>query len=321
MIDIAFSESARGGLVLAQSFGRGAYKGNGPIGLILRDEDDREPTQAELEEAQRQARERHRKAWEAAIPLGGRAGDVFGFALGLSLGDILDPLDAASRLEAFRILNGMWDANLEETCRRKIQKAAQDLSQLRQRIEAGEDARIWYSHSPDEACGFYWLMDQLRGLPQGHGALYALCQPLYAQKENTITEYSGWGGVAPGEFGHFLHLAEPISGEMMRYYSNRWKCLQEENAFLRATVNGRLSSVPGNLYDGYIQAELALQGDEFYEAALIGSILGKHNPGVGDGFLHHRIEKRIQSGALEVVALHDAFPSYRQISIYIIPFG
>ena len=44
-------------------------------------------------------------------------------------------------------------------------------------------------------------------------------------------------------------------------------------------------SVPETFYDGLIEKEIAAQGAAIDEAAVIGNVLGKYRPGVGDGYL------------------------------------
>ena len=297
MIEIAFTESAGGGLKLAQRFGKRKYH-RGAIGVIVHHEDGSEPTQEEIEEAQRKAEQQHRKSWENAIPLGGRAGDVYCFSLGLGFGDIQDPMSKSSRVEALKTLYSFWDLRIQRDVELKIDQIRSDLQILRERIGSGENARIWYSDIPDELCGFYWLMDELRQLPEKHGTIYAVKQPEFEEQDGTIISYSGWGEVEPGHFGAFTHLAFPVSDHIRRTYSNIWRLLQEENSLIRASINGKLKSAPESLYDEYIHKELAKMPDEFKEAVLVGKVLGKYTPGIGDGYIHLRIDKMIERGDL-----------------------
>lgn len=297
MIEIAFTESAGGGLKLAQRFGKGKYHSE-CIGVILHHEDGSEPTQEEIAQARQRAEQQHKKAWEKAIPLDGRPGDVYCFSLGLSYGDIRDPMCVEDRLEALKALYGFWNEQIEQDLREQLNKIRSDLNELRDRVRAGEDIRIWYSHIPDELCGFYWLMDELRNLPEKHGTIYAIRQPEYEEKEDTIVSYSGWGEVEPGHFGAFTHLAEPVSDRMRKIYSNSWRMIQEENTEIRAYINGGLRSAPEDLYDHFIRMEMKKMPDEFKEAVVIGNVLGKHTPGIGAGYLHLRIEKMVQNGDL-----------------------
>lgn len=297
MIEIAFTESAAGGLKVAQFFGKGKYHG-GCIGVILDHADGSDPTAEEVAEAQRRAEEHHRLQWEKAIPLGGRAGDVYNLSMGLSFGDIREPLSVERRLEATKVMYSFWTSDIEQRSREKFEAIPAKLAELKARIAAGEDARIWYSNTPDELCGFYWLMDELRLLPEGHGTIYALKQPELEEKDDSIVAYTGWGEVEPGHFGAFVHLAVPVSDQLRRCYGNQWKSLQEENSLIRASINGRLRSAPEDLYDCYIRREIDAQPEEFKEAIVIGNVLGKYQLGISDGYIHYRIEKFVQAGEL-----------------------
>lgn len=313
MIEIVFSDSARGSLCLAQSYGSGLYLG-GAVGVIIHHEDGSEPTKQEIEEAQREAEERERRRWEEAIPLGGKPRDVFGFSLGLSFGDIREPVISDKRIVAIKILYAVWDGDLDKQEREKLKKVEQDLAAIRERLAAGEDMRIWYSDNPDELCGFYWLMDRYRQLPESHGTIYAVKLPEYEEKADEVISYTSWGEMDPGHFGSFQHLAKPVSDQMRRVYANTWKQLQEENSLIRACINGKLRSAPDELYDCYIQREIDNQGDEFREAMVVGKVLGKYQPGISDGYIHHRIEKMVAGGKLiAVTKSKEGYPAYHRM--------
>ena len=71
MIEIIFSESGAGALKSAQhADGKGAV-----VGVIITNSDGSRPTEAEMEQAQKQAEENYRKEWENAVAIGeiGRA--------------------------------------------------------------------------------------------------------------------------------------------------------------------------------------------------------------------------------------------------------
>ena len=313
MIEVVFSESARGGLCLAQSYGSGLYLG-GAVGVIIHHEDGSEPTSQEIEEAQRVAEEQERKRWEEAIPLGGSPGDVFGFSLGLSFGDIREPVISEKRIEAIQILYSIWDEMLDKQEREKLEQVESDLTAIRKRLSEGEDIRIWYSDNPEELCGFYWLMDKLRHLPEHHGMIHAIKLPEFEEKYHEIIRYTSWGEMDPGQFGCFQNLTKPLSDLMRKIYADAWKQLQEENSLIRACINGELRSAPDDLYDRYIQKEIDAQDQQFREAVVIGGVLGKYRLGVSDGYLHHRIEKMVHDGKLEVLTQpKEGYPSYHRI--------
>lgn len=297
MIEIVFTDSACGALKVAQSFGKGEYHG-GCIGIFISHGDGTEATQAEIDEETRKVEEQQRQKWEHAIPLGGKSSDVYGLSLGLSYGNIQDPLCLQERLFAAQTLLSCWNEDLQQEFTDMILQVRKDMQIIQQRISSGEDARVWYSDNPDELCGFYWLMDQLRLLPNSHGAIYAIKQPFMVETGETIRRYRGWGEVEPGEFHHFLPLAVQVSDFTRRYYGNEWKRLQRENAALRASVNGNLSSVPENLYDFYILQEIDDQPDTFKEAIVVGNVLGKRGLSISDGYVHSRIDTMVAEGKL-----------------------
>lgn len=93
-------------------------------------------------------------------------------------------------------------------------------------------------------------------------------------------------------------LGKKLPTNYLRSLANRWKELQQENATLRAALNGQLVSVPESLYDSFILSELEKQENEFKEAQLVGQVLGKYQLGIGDGWIALRIEQFIRDGLL-----------------------
>ena len=71
MIEIVFGESACGSLKIAQTYGKGKYRGSA-VSIFMRHEDGSVPSSDEMKKAQLQAQEQERIAWENAIPLGGK---------------------------------------------------------------------------------------------------------------------------------------------------------------------------------------------------------------------------------------------------------
>ena len=84
MVEIVFSESACGSLKIAQTYGRGKYRGSA-ISVFIRHENGSVPSSNEMKEAQLQAQEQECIAWENAIPLGGKSSDVYCFDMALSV--------------------------------------------------------------------------------------------------------------------------------------------------------------------------------------------------------------------------------------------
>lgn len=109
-------------------------------------------------------------------------------------------------------------------------------------------------------------------------------------------------------------LGKKLPTDYLRSLANHWRELQQENAFLRAMLNGKLVSAPESLYDAFILRELAKQEEEFMEARLVGQVLGKYQLGISDAWIALRIEQFIQGGLLiPVTTPAPDDPVYRRI--------
>ena len=313
MVEAVFSESACGSLKYAQFFGRGE-SGGGLLGII-REPADGEPSEEEIARLQRRAEEEHRRKWERARPMGGRAQDVYGFSLGLSLGDISEKIPGPIRRQVLCAYCGFSPSvpGIGEQLDRWIDGGAETLRAVLERSAAGEPVRLWYSDQPDELCGFYWLLARLDGLEQC-GAVSAVKLPRWDQRDNSVVTYTAWGDVPPGEWSRFLPLEQPISPILRRACANRWRELQEENAPLRTVLNGTLAGVPEDFYDSFIRRTLARMEREFNESRLIGEVIGRCQLGIGDGLIHRRIQAMVDAGELEALTqAAEGDPVYRRM--------
>lgn len=300
MVEVVFGESACGSLKVAQNYGKGKYPG-GAVSAFIRNSDDTVSPE-EIRAAQRRAEEQAREAWENAVPLDSQRKDIYCFSLALSIGDISDGGIGERRREVLRHLLSIDPTiNLDAQVDDSLSRTSAALSVLIERYVAGEAVRIWYSHNPDELCGMYWLMSQLR--PFGFPApIYMVKLPLWEYgKENTVISRTGWGEIAPGEWGKYVASQEEVQPALLSACSMKWKQLQEANSPLRVTLNGHLQSVSEDVYDSFILREIAAQPDEFKMAVVIGSVLGKYQLGIGDIWIAFRMEKLINDGLLEVV--------------------
>lgn len=313
MVEVVFSESACGTLKYAQSFGRGEYAG-GFLGVILEPSDGEPPSEEEIAQIQRRAEEEHRREWEQACPMGGRPQDVYGFSLALSLGDISEEIPGPIRRRVLCEYGGFSpsEPGIGEQLDRWIDGGAEELRAVLERSAAGEPVRLWYSDQPDELCGFYWLLARLDGLEQC-GPVSAVRLPRWDQRDNSVVTYTSWGEVPPGEWSRLLPLEQPVSPILRRACANRWRELQEENAPLRAVLNGVLASVPEDFYDSFIRRELARMEEEFNESQLIGEVIGRCRLGIGDGLIHRRVQAMVDAGELEALTqAAEGDPVYRR---------
>ena len=313
MVEAVFSESACGSLKYAQFFGRGEY-GGGLLGIIL-EPSDGAPSEEEIAQAKRRAEEEHRRKWERARPMGGRAQDVYGFSLCLSLGDISEKIPGPIRRQVLCAYCGFSPSvpGIGEQLDRWIDGGAETLRAVLERSAAGEPVRLWYSDQPDELCGFYWLLARLDGL-ESCGPVSAVKLPRWDQRDNSVVTYTAWGDVPPGEWSRFLPLEQPISPILRRACANRWKELQKENTPLRAVLNGVLAGVPEDFYDSFIRRTLARMEREFNESRLIGEVIGRCQLGIGDGLIHRRIQAMVDAGELEALTqAAEGDPVYRRM--------
>lgn len=236
MIEIVFGESACGSLKIAQTYGKGKYRGSA-VSIFMRHEDGSVPSSDEMKEAQLQAQEQERIAWENAIPLGGKSSDVYCFDMALSVGDISDNGIGEQRKNIFKkMLSVCFVEDLDYQVEEKIQKIKTTLTSVIERYVAGEEIRIWYSYNPDELCGMYWLMKQLQPL-NCQTTIYLVKLPTWEYgKENTMTSKIAWGEVSPGEWGNYITLQEKANPVFLSACTMKWNQLQNENAPLRAML-------------------------------------------------------------------------------------
>jgi len=253
-------------------------------------------SRAAFEKARQEAEARERRGWAEAVPLEGSDRDILSFNLLLSVGSIDEDGIGPARKAVLCDLYPEWADDMAKT----IEEAGGNLSVLLDRAGKGEPVRVWSSHYPDDACGLYWLMEQLRpiGFEQLDITIVRL-PDFQEQPDGTVVQYAGWGEVEPYHFGRMAASGEKLPVLAGRMMADRWKQLQQENSPLRAVLNGRLVSAPESLYDPYILREIDMQDREFNGAVVVGNVLGKYQFGIGDGWVARRMEWFIRGGLLE----------------------
>lgn len=313
MIEIVFGDSACGSLRMAQHCGEGPYQ-SGCLSVIISHTDGSKPTEKEIQTAQRKAEENARRVWERAVPLGGSPADIFGFSLALSIGDVGENRPGRKRRRVLEQLFSIYPNDQgHQAAEEMLRGANENLIAVQKRAAEGEPLRIWYSDQPDEMCGFYWFMEQMSHwkMHSDREVMIVKLPDWDADESKLILRKGGWGEVAPEEWHRCLPLQRTAPSAFQQSCTSRWRELQRESAPLRAVLNGQLSSVPETLYDGFILREIEAESDEFQEARVIGSVLGKYQLGIGDAWAALRIEEMIRSGKLEVVS-----PATENMPIY-----
>ena len=287
MLELCFSQSARGGLRCAQHCGGGGRK---IIGVIMGRDDGRPATRKEIRQAQKQTQQKREALDREAIPLGGTAADVLGLSLGLEMGDIREPLGEARR----ELLRRWYDGN-DEAADQDWQETLESADRLRA-CGTGDAVRIWVDHTPSSACG---LLHAASILEKTGAAVSVVPLPRWREEGKAVVSYQGWGEVEPELFGHFLSREEPVPPLILGVMASRWRELQQENAPLRAVVNGRVRSVGADFYDGLIRKHIPAGQTKI--ANIIGNVLGQERPGIGDAWLVERIRWMLSTGELRMV--------------------
>lgn len=223
------------------------------------------------------------------------------FPLALSIGPISESGIGPQRQEVYTKLLHWQDAENPEKCSKKELTAAQEaLEQLLEGAAAGQSIRAWSSSDADEACGLYWLAAQLEPLGAENVQLFTVDLPdFWERPDGVVVQWNSWAEVDSPMMKQLSGQAKRLPTNALRAMAAQWKQLQQENAPLRAVLNGRLVSMPENLYDPFLLRELDAMEPEFLAAELVGQVLGKYQLGVSPSWLALRVEKLVHSGLLE----------------------
>ena len=287
MLELCFDRSTGGALRVAQHCGHGLLA----VGVVTV-EGGSMPENVRRQ-AEEQARRRAEEQRQNAVSLGGVPEDVLCLPLALSFGDIQAPLgEDCPRRE---LLRRWYDAGWEETEARDWRESMEALDRIC-RLGPSDQVRVWADGLPDHLCGLMAVSEALLASKCRVTAVFL--PPWQERADGTLVQYQGWGGVRPEDFGHFLSLEKDLSPVALRMLAARWKELKEENAPLRAVVNGRVRSVGEDFYDGCIRR--ALPAGQKKVGQVIGDILGRERPGIGDGWLADRIRVLIDAGEYRI---------------------
>lgn len=299
MLQLVFSDSACGSLKVAYGYGIGKYPG-GATAVFYSNADGSPVSPAELEAARQEAERRMRSEWENAVPMEGSPRDAFTLSQGLSFGDISEEFPGPLRLGALKLLFGAYPEG-DEAATDLFDTFHANWTAVLARLRQGECARIWYSDNPDELCGFFWLLTRLRaeGIPASQ--LVTVKIPAEEVCGNETRRHLSCGDLSPGEWGRFLVSEQPVSETQMADCAACWTKLRQENTILRIVRDGRPISTSEDHYDRWILQEIESAEPEFMEARVIGNVLGRYRLGIGDTFVHRRIEQFIRDGLLEPI--------------------
>lgn len=298
MIELAFGESSAGGLKLAKSRKQGDR--------ISGADAESRGTRKELCNASKP------RTW-SGITMGGSPTDVVALTLALDIGDISDMTTGINARQ--KLLDTLF-ADFPGVSDGIVGTNQHALARLKEVKATLEPVRMWVcAGNPAELCGLYLVCHLLF---DARTPLSVVRIPEQIEKDNGIVSYRHTGEIIPEDLGAYTAYEEPISELQRCVYANWWRGLVQENAPLRAVINGTLMSVPEDFYDFALRANIP--DGEFKVAQLIGNTLG-HIPGIGDRWLFLRVQAMSRSGELitvseatedhpysEVVRRNDAVP-------------
>lgn len=241
-----------------------------------------------------------------------RAEEIICLDLGLDVGEIRNLDNESKRSNALETLfrdgtkagERVWKEYKERINRYSVMP-----ERLRTLAAEGKPVRIWYGRAPYEVCGYYYTCHLLNDLTDQISAV-KLPDVLFRQDTNMPYEVSTMGEIAYEEFPSLLAYEKPLNEWEIQIGTMHWERLVQENAVLRASVNGKPMSVQESFYDFMIENTLSEKPQK--EAEVIGNVLGEYEPGIGDGWLAHRIEAGIRKGTVRI-AKDDRNPFERWI--------
>lgn len=299
MLQVVFSESA-GGSMKAGIGAPGHVIGSATSVAIFSDEKD-SLSPKQLKRLRRQAEDREKRNWEQALSFPGSHEDVICLPLALSFGPIHLDLTGPERAAALKRLFSAFPSEAEEVVSHLTCQVLRSLDMLLKRASQGEAVRIWIADDPNDWCGFCHLAFLLSGCSNQMPVSLVHLPPFWAREDQAVVPYAGLGEIPPYLWGRLAQQEKPLTPAFLKALAGHWLQLQEENAPLRALVNGSLVSVPESFYDSFILSQLRCMEPIFREAELVGKVLGQYRLGIGDGFVALRVEQMIRDGLLEPV--------------------
>lgn len=282
MVEILFGESESASMKAAKSkrvIGSGK---NGPVSIIGKAGGGQELQNEEVR-------------W-----IHGTSEEVVCLGFMLDIGDIREAANGDCRKKQIvsMLCQDQWGEGreMEEELEKAFDAYGNELLRLKTYLEDGQPVRIWYSDAPYARCGLCFVCHFMKDF---ENSVSAVKMPEYRVNEKNITRYHNWGNVAAEEFSYFLQYETALSAREQRMYEMIWSKLTEENAPLRAVVNGELVSAQEDFYDFLIWRHLTDRPVK--EARLIGDILGHHPVSVGDWWYAARIQRFIEKGQIRIV--------------------
>lgn len=290
MFEVVFSDSEKGSMRLAKVYDEKKQAGEAVSDI------GNEPTKDEVK--------KHFKG----KAIGGNSNEVVYIGFSLDVGELSGEIDGIERQKVFCKLWGRFNFNSKEQ-EQFFQNQRKDMEKLVSAAKAGIPIRIWKDNAPYSICGFYFVCDTLSSIDCD---IRVVSLPKSIPiSESEIVEYSHWGEVTPGNFYQFTPFEEPLTQAEKKIFCDHWHNLINENAPLRAIINGKLISVPEDFYDFIITKNLP--DHDFLMSRFIGKLLGEYHLGISDSWYAFRMDEMIKEHKLIVVENKDPSHPYGQV--------
>ena len=122
-------------------------------------------------------------------------------------------------------------------------------------LTSEKEIRIWYSDYPGELAFFYYLCSVFDGKNVKINVIY---ESDFNNKNSKDDEISGWGSCSHDEMMEALSFSRVLNKDEVHHAAEKWKKLQNENAFFRTVRNRELVSDFPDYRDGLTSVQRSI---------------------------------------------------------------
>lgn len=207
--------------------------------------------------------------------------DSNGFENVLCIGYALDigPIDYDDNMEKRKaVLKRLeYPFEVSEECEINdfFDRQRKDIKELLDSAETHKHICLWRSREPHNLCAFAYTCYLLSNIK---------CEITYIDLPEDMLS---WSFVPSNKYCEYLHLEEKLELNTKLFYINKWIELKNENASMRAIVNGSLTSVDESFYDWFILSSITREGNIIADVVL--NILNDYRLGISPYLIYLRI--------------------------------
>lgn len=169
-----------------------------------------------------------------------------------------------------------------------------DIKELLDFAKTHEHIRFWRSREPHNLCAFAYACYLLSNIK---------CDISYIDLPEDMLS---WSFVPSNKYCEYLHLEEKLDLNKKLFYINKWIELKNENASMRAIVNGSLISVDERFYDWFILSSINEDGSII--ADVIVNISNNYRLGISPYLIYLRIMAMINANKLQSLRFDSSDP-------------